>query len=86
MTTFTGSVYNIDIYEDHAWVKINTAHATASLMLWSDYDVDYTPSQRIIHGMWLTLCRDSLSNGLSITVTTAADDSSLATNVSLWSD
>lgn len=70
MPSVQGTVEEIRVTEDYAWVLVNDPSdgSTTKVMLWSYFVQDDTPYYRIPHGMWLGLARDSMLHGKTVDI------------------
>ena len=84
MPTVQGTVSEIDVFEEYAWVKIEDSGDTETVFIWSNYAADYSPQQRLVHGAWLSLLREALVNRLQVSVYHPSD-SSMMSSLDLYS-
>ena len=71
MPIVIGTVQKILVTEDTASVKIQEDDgSTSTMLLWTDYAEDSTPTQRIAHGQWLAVLRDAFVGNFTVSVST----------------
>ncbi len=70
-----GTVEELSVGLESGWVRIREdgAYEVTKLFVWSDLVFDYTPADRVRHSMWISLLRDALSRGLTVSVTESDD-------------
>lgn len=67
MANVTGRVVEVMVSSDYGWTRIEQEDGLiAKVIIWSEVVEDYSPTQRILHGMWLALLRDALTNNLIV--------------------
>jgi hypothetical protein len=67
MPDVTGRVVEVMVSSDYGWTRIEQEDGSIpKLIIWSEVVEDYSPTQRILHGMWLALLRDALTNNLIV--------------------
>jgi len=73
MATVTGVVDCIRVLNDECFIKIieNETDEIETFIAWVS-QTDPSAFTRIMHSMWLSLLRDSLDSGRSVTVVTAS--------------
>ena len=85
MATLKGTVSQLEVYETFAWARIEEASSgdIEKVTVWSEAE-DYSPQQRLVHGIWMSILREALVNRLTVEVY-HPDDSSLVTSVHVFS-
>jgi hypothetical protein len=67
MPNVTGRVVEVMVSTDYGWARIEQEDGSIEkVIVWSEVIEDYSPTQRILHGMWLGLLRDAMTNSLIV--------------------
>ena len=67
MAEVTGRVVEVMVSVDYAWTLIESEEGlTEKVVIWSEVIEDYSPTQRIQHGMWVAMLRDAMVNNLTV--------------------
>jgi hypothetical protein len=65
MANVTGRVVGVMVSSDYGWTRIEQEDGSIEkVIVWTVED--YAPTQRIVHGMWLALLRDAMTNNLIV--------------------
>ena len=85
MPVFTGEPDKVFVNEIIAVVTLTqvATDTTEHFLLWSEIGKTYTPSERLLHGMWLSLVRDALADGRNVRVA-HPDGSALITSLTTF--
>ncbi len=67
MPNVTGRVVEVLVSSDYGWTRIEQEDGSIEkVFIWSEVVADYSPTQRILHGAWLALLRDAMTNSLAV--------------------
>jgi hypothetical protein len=80
MASMTGTVSCLQVFDDGCFVQIVNPTQKQAFAAWFS-PPDVTAFERIMHSMWVSLFRESLTRSLPLTITT--DTSSKVTAIQL---
>ena len=71
MATVTGVVQCINVADDQGFVQVreNVTLESETFILWNS-PTDPSAFTRVMHSMWISMLRDSIESGRSVTITT----------------
>lgn len=85
MASVRGTIEKIHVGEVLAGLTIspNDGGASETLLIWSEIGQTYSPREKLLHGTWLSLLREALSDGREVRCT-HPDGNALITSVTAY--